>query len=75
MGNNYGVILVTVGLNLLSENLKVLAGSWVMIYGILIMATIALAPGGLPELAAKLRRRFGLRRARTRAKRRLRHRR
>jgi branched-chain amino acid transport system permease protein len=63
MGNNYGVILVTVGLNLLSENLKVLAGSWVMIYGILIMATIGLAPGGLPELGGKLTQRLGLRRS------------
>ena len=56
MGNNWGVILVTVGLNLLSEHLKVLAESWVMIYGVLIMITIGLAPGGFPEIVARLRR-------------------
>jgi len=54
MGNNYGVVIVTVGLNLLSDHLKVLAESWVMIYGVLIMVTIGIAPGGLPELATKL---------------------
>lgn len=54
MGNNWGLVLTTVGLTVLEENLKVIAEAWVLIYGLLIMLVIAVAPGGLPEMFQKL---------------------
>ncbi len=54
MGNNWGLVLTTIGLTLLEENLKVIAEAWVLIYGLLIMFVIAVAPGGLPEMFQRL---------------------
>jgi branched-chain amino acid transport system permease protein len=54
MGNNWGLVLTTIGLTVLEENLKVIAEAWVLIYGLLIMLVIAVAPGGLPEMFQQL---------------------
>jgi branched-chain amino acid transport system permease protein len=54
MGNNWGLICSALGLTLLSENLKVFAEYWVLAYGLIIMVVIAVAPGGLAEVAVRL---------------------
>ena len=50
MGNNWGIVVTVVGLTILQESLKIIAEAWVLLYGLLIMVVIAVAPGGLPEL-------------------------
>jgi ABC-type branched-subunit amino acid transport system permease subunit len=58
MGNNWGTVLAAVGLTILTEELKAIFEGWVLVYGILIMLIIGVAPGGIPELIVIVRRRF-----------------
>lgn len=61
IGSNWGLLCAVVGLTLLSENLKIFAQYWILIYGIVIVVIVALVPGGLAEIAARLGAKIGRR--------------
>jgi ABC-type branched-subunit amino acid transport system permease subunit len=50
MGNTLGVIAAAVVLTVVSEELSAIAEYRVLIYGVLVMVVMAVAPGGLPEI-------------------------
>jgi branched-chain amino acid transport system permease protein len=51
MGSTAGVVVVGVVLTVTSQQLQNLADYWILIYGVLVMLVMALAPGGLAEIS------------------------
>lgn len=58
LGSNWGVVITAILLTVLSEQLKIFAESWVLIYGLLIILVVILLPGGVSALLTRLKEQF-----------------